>query len=55
MSKGDSFSQKMCPQTQDERNKMSIIPYSNAVGSLMYIMMCTDLNICFVVGCCWAS
>lgn len=39
----------MCPKTQDERNEMFLVPYSNVVGSLMYVMMCTCTNICFVV------
>lgn len=31
----------MCPKTQEEVNKMSNIPYSLVVGSLMYAMVCT--------------
>ena len=40
----------MCPKTSKERETMSRVPYSNAVGSLMYPMMCTRPNICYVVG-----
>ena len=29
---------------------MSKFPYLSAVGSLMYVMMCTRLDICHVVG-----
>ena len=29
---------------------MSRVPYANAVGSLMYAMMCTRLDICYAVG-----
>ena len=26
------------------------VPYASAVGSLMYAMLCTRLDICFIVG-----
>ena len=29
---------------------MSKVPYSSAIGSLMYAMMCTHPKICYVVG-----
>ena len=29
---------------------MSKVPYSNTVGSLMYVMMCSHLDICYAVG-----
>ena len=35
------LSRDMCPKTPNEKEKMSIVPYTNAVGSLMYAMMCT--------------
>ena len=40
----------MCPKTQDEKEKMARVPYANAVGRLMYAMMCTRPDICYVVG-----
>ena len=40
----------MCPKTPEEKEKMSIVPYASAVGSLMYAMMCTRPDICYVVG-----
>ena len=39
----------MCPKTQEEINYMSKVPYST-VGSLMYAMVCTRLDIGHVVG-----
>ena len=39
----------MCPKTSDEKEKMAYVPYANAVGSLMYAMMCTQPNICYAV------
>ncbi|KAL9249238.1 Retrovirus-related Pol polyprotein from transposon TNT 1-94-like protein [Drosera capensis] len=32
------LSKKMCPSTQKEKDEMSSVPYSSAVGSLMYAM-----------------
>ncbi|XP_071689318.1 secreted RxLR effector protein 161-like [Rutidosis leptorrhynchoides] len=47
---GDTLSIRECPQTPQEKQKMKNVPYASAVGSLMYAMMCTRLDICFVVG-----
>jgi hypothetical protein len=41
---------EMCPKTQDEIKKMACIPYANAIGSLMYAMMCTRPDVCYAVG-----
>ena len=45
-----SLSRDMCPKTPEEKEKMSIVPYASAVDSLMYVMMCTRPDICYVVG-----
>jgi hypothetical protein len=45
-----SLSVRMCPKTTAEKEKMARVPYSNAVGSLMYAMMCTRPDICFAVS-----
>ncbi|KAH9779695.1 Integrase catalytic domain-containing protein [Citrus sinensis] len=34
-----------CPQTKAKQQKMACIPYSSAVGSLMYVMVLTRLDI----------
>ena len=39
-----------CPKTHTEIERMRGIPYASVVGSLMYVMLCTRSNICFVVG-----
>jgi len=44
-----SLSRNMCLKTLEEKKKMFIIPYDNVVDSLMYAMMCTHPDICYVV------
>ena len=47
--KSDSLSSEMCPKTQAEIESMARVPYANAICSLMYAMLCTRSDICFVV------
>ena len=44
LSKGQS------PKTVEEREHMASVPYASAVGSLMYAMVCTRLDITHAVG-----
>ena len=44
------LTKEMCPKTQEEEDKMSKVPYASAVGSLMYVMVCTRPDIAHVVG-----
>lgn len=44
------LTKEMCPKTQEEEDKMSKIPYALVVGSLMYAMVCTRLDIAHTVG-----
>eukprot|EP00253_Pinus_taeda_P019467 PITA_19467 len=39
-----------CPKTQEEEKDMSRVPYASAVGSLMYAVVCTRLDITHAVG-----
>jgi hypothetical protein len=48
--KGDSLSSEMCPKTQAKIESMDRVPYANAIGSLMYAMLCMRPDICFAVG-----
>jgi hypothetical protein len=44
------LTKEMCPKTQEEIQYMSRVPYSSAVGSLMYAMVCTRPYIAHAVG-----
>ena len=44
------LSKSMCPSSRKEIEEMELIPYSSAVGSLMYAMVCTRPDIAHAVG-----
>ena len=44
------LSKRLCPSTEKEKGEMSVIPYSSAVESLMYAMVCARPDISHVVG-----
>ncbi|KAL2527356.1 DNA primase [Abeliophyllum distichum] len=50
ISKGETLSLRMYPKTLEEKEEMSKVPFFSAVGSLMYVMMCTRSDICYAVG-----
>lgn len=39
------LSNKLSSQIEDEEEYMSYVPYSSVMGSIMYIMICTKLDI----------
>ncbi|XP_073109312.1 secreted RxLR effector protein 161-like [Elaeis guineensis] len=41
---------EQCPKTEEEKRQMAKVPYASAVSSLIYAMMCTRPDICFIVG-----
>ncbi|KAH9779716.1 hypothetical protein KPL71_007813 [Citrus sinensis] len=47
---GITFSKDQSPKTSEEIERMRRVPYAEAVGSLMYVMLCTRPDICFAVG-----
>ncbi|CAM8940474.1 unnamed protein product [Rhodiola kirilowii] len=44
------LSKQNCPQTESERTKMSAVPYDIAVGSVMYLMLCTRPDLAFSIS-----
>ena len=47
---GTKMSVKQCPKAQEEEVDMSCVPYASAVGSLMYVMVCTRPDVAHAVG-----
>ena len=50
MSSGITLSMSMCPKTQDERTHMSMTPYALAIGSIVYVMICTRLIVSYALS-----
>jgi len=50
ISKCQHLSKIMCPQNETEIKEMESVPYAQAIGSLMYAMTSTRLDICHAVG-----
>ena len=42
---GVPLTKDQCPKTQEDRDIMSRIPYASAIGSIMYAMLCTRLDV----------
>ena len=50
MVRGIMLSKSLCPQTQDERTHMSMIPYASAIESIMHAMLCTRPNVSYALS-----
>ena len=50
MLQGVRLSAAQCPTTAEDREKMSVIPYASAIGSIMYAMLCTAPEVCFTMS-----
>ncbi|KAA0060280.1 gag/pol protein [Cucumis melo var. makuwa] len=46
---GIHLSKEQCPKTPQEVEDMRNILYASAIGSLMYVMLCTKSEICYLV------
>ncbi|KAK2970752.1 hypothetical protein RJ640_028275 [Escallonia rubra] len=55
MDKACTLTTDQCPKNDEEKNRMSKVPYAAAVGSLMYVMLCTRPDICYAVGMDWGA
>ena len=50
MPHGMRFSQRQCPSTTDERERMSKVPYASAIGSIMYAMISTRPDVSYALS-----
>jgi hypothetical protein len=48
--KGDKYGSFQSPRNQYEIDQMKLVPYASAVGSLMYVQVCTRPDLAFVTG-----
>ena len=46
VSQGVKLSHTQSPTTVEDREKMKVIPYASAIGSIMYAMLCTIPDVC---------
>ena len=44
------LSQTQSPTTTEDREKMKVITYASTIGSIMYAMLCTRLNVCLAIS-----
>ena len=47
---GVKLSQTQCPTSAEDREKMKVIPYASAIGSIMYAMKCTGPDVCLAIS-----
>ncbi|KAK2973548.1 hypothetical protein RJ640_010603 [Escallonia rubra] len=50
MDKACTLTTDQCPKNDEEKNRMSKVPYAAIVESLMYVMLCMCSDICCAVG-----
>ncbi|KAK8509962.1 hypothetical protein V6N12_035285 [Hibiscus sabdariffa] len=50
MRHGISLSKEMCPSMPQERERLSQIPYTSAIGSIMYAMICTRPDLLYALS-----
>ena len=45
LQQGVVLSKKDCPSTKEQREYISKVPYASAIGSIMYPMLCTRVDV----------
>jgi hypothetical protein len=50
MSHDITLSKKQCPSKPDEQERMRVIPYASAIGSIMYAMLCTHPDVSYALS-----
>jgi hypothetical protein len=47
---GKPLSKAQCPQTDEEHQYMSEVPFALAIGSILYAMICTRPDVSFALS-----
>ena len=47
---GVKLSKTQCPVTAEDREKMSDVSYASALGSIMYVMLCTRPDVSLAIS-----
>ena len=47
---GVKLSKTQSPTTAEDRERMKVIPYASAIGSIKYAMMCTRAATCLAMS-----
>ena len=47
---GVKLSQTQSPTIVEDREKIKVIPYASAIGSIMYAMLCTRSDVCLAIS-----
>jgi hypothetical protein len=50
MSHGITFSKKQCHSEPEEQERMRVIPYASAIGSIMYAMLCMHPDVSYALS-----
>ena len=47
---GIKLSKEHCPNTPSDRERMSRIPYASTIGSIIYAILCTRLDVSYALS-----
>ena len=50
IAKGNKLTLKQCPKNTLEIQEMQKFPYTQVVGNLMYVQVCSQSDIAYIVG-----
>ena len=50
LQQGVVLSKKDSSYTKEQREYMSKIPYASAIGSIMYVMLCTRMDVAYALS-----
>ena len=46
-----TLSKNQCPKSEQDKAHMNVVPYANAIGSVMYLMVCIRPDIAYAISC----